>query len=99
MGELFENDVRHARRKRRVGRIQLTSVRRAGAKTGLFSPCLFLQEQTTLKALVRSDDTCLEGKRGVARALESKLKERMLIKRRAELGWAKADDERLPLLG
>ena len=61
----------------------------AGAKTGLFSPCLFLHEQAELKAWVHGDDMCLEGKRGDTRALESKLKERMLIKRRAGLGWAK----------
>ena len=59
----------------------------AGAKTGLFSPCLLSQEQTKLKAWVHGDD--MEGKRGDTRALESKLKERMLIKRRAGLGWAK----------
>ena len=41
---------------------------------------------------------CLESTRGVARALESKLKERMLIKHRAELGWAKADDKNSSLI-
>ena len=64
----------------------------AGAKTGLFSLCLFLQEQTKLKAWVHGDDMCLEGQRGVARALESKLKELMKI------GWTKADDKTIPLL-
>ena len=49
----------------------------AGAKTGLFSPCLFLQEQTKMKAWVHGDDMCLEGKRGDTRALESKLKKRI----------------------
>ena len=37
-------------------------------------------------------------KSGVARALESKLEERMLIDCRAELGWAKADDTNISLL-
>ena len=36
------------------------------AVRGLFSPCLFLQEQTKLKAWVHGDDMCLEGQRGMA---------------------------------
>ena len=44
---------------------------------------------------MHGDDMCLEGRRGMARSLESKLKERMWIKRRAELGWTKADDKKV----
>ena len=50
-----------------------------------------------LKAWVHGDDMCLDGQRGVARALASKLKKRMLIKRRAELGWIETDDENISL--
>ena len=41
---------------------------------------------------------CLEGKRGVTRALESELKEPKFIKRRAELGWTEADDKNISVL-
>ena len=44
-------------------------------------------KKAKLRAWVRCHDMCLEGQRGVARALESKLKECMLMERRAELGW------------
>ena len=59
--------------------------------------CFFLQDQTKLKARVHGDDMCLAGKRGVARALESKLKERMLIKVKADTVWTQADDKNISL--
>ena len=70
----------------------------ADAKAGSFSPCLFVQEATGVKAWVHGDDMALEGKRKAARELEEKLKERMLIKRRAELGWSSGDDRKITLL-
>ena len=45
------------------------------------SICLFLQEQAKMEAWVHGADMSLGGLRGKARASESKLKERMLIKR------------------
>ena len=81
-----------------MGGILGRGIRERGAKAGSFSPCLFYQPELQVKAWVHGDDMTLEGRRAEARALEAKLKERMLIKRRAELGWTSADDKKISLL-
>ena len=67
----------------------------AGAKTGLFSPCLFSQEQTKLKAWAHGDDMCLEGKRGDTRALESKLKKRIFDQTPNRTWMGQTDDQKI----
>ena len=72
------DDARHARCKRIVRRLLLRIVRHTNAKARLYSFCWFMEDQMKVKAWVRADDTCLRSLR----------KQCMLIKRRADFGWA-----------
>jgi len=69
-----------------------------GFVTGNFSPCLFHHPDRDLAVWVHGDDMLILGEKPEAETLEQELREHMLLKRRALLGWRPDEDKNITVL-
>ena len=69
-----------------------------GFVAGSFSPCLFHHAVRDLAVWVHGDDMLILGERAEVELLEQELREHMLLKRRALLGWRPDEDKSITIL-